>query len=321
MAFQILDWAHLTGQAIDALPREHTVVLVTGSPLEVHGPHLPAITDIAEAEALTERVAQRMHAAHPELHFVRLPPIYVSADVLPHVGSLKFRQSTIIRVYEDLGRSLARQGFKHIWVSGFHGGPRHFTSIEVAAARTNRRYGARMISTFSLLMTWLTGGRSDLSELLGERMGITKEDLKGDAHGGCIETSIMLHVLGHHVDPVWRTTGPNTVERWLARTGKAPLTFREPPTPPQLFRMFREKLKFYEAETWSGNPSLASPELGALYLDLLAEQGFLAMDEVWTGKRSLAECHSPVWRSRWIFTSDLLTTLFERALDYRNRVW
>lgn len=321
MGFEILEWAHLTGRAIDALPRDRTILLLTGSPLEVHGPHLPMITDIAEAEGLAARVAERMHAAHPELVFVRLPPIYVSADVLPHVGSLKFRQSTIVRVYEDLGRTLAKQGFVHLWVSGFHGGPRHFTSIEVALDRTNRRYGTRMISTFSLLIAWLTGGRSDLSDLLGERLGVSKQDLEGDAHGGCIETSMMLRLLGQHVDPVWRTTGPNSTEAWLARTGQPPLSTSKKPPLRDLLRMFKAKLKYYESETWTGNPSLASPELGEIYLDVLAEQAFLALDAVWTGQRSLHDCHSPVWKSRWLFTSDLATAIFERLVDYRSRVW
>lgn len=320
-AFHIHDWQHMTGAAIDALPRERTVVLVTSSPLEVHGPHLPTVTDICEAEGLTEVVARKMHAMHPELVFVRLPPIYVAADVLPHIGSIKFRQATITQVFRDLGRSLAAQGFKDVWIAGFHGGPRHFTSIEVACAETNRRYGARNISVFSLLMQVLTGGHTDLSTLLAGEEGPTEEDLRGDAHGGAIETSIMLHLLGQHVDPVWRETGPNNVDLWLARKGEPPLPHDRRPSLRELFRMFAKKLKYYEEETWSGNPSLASAALGERYIDILSDQAVVALDEVWTGKRPPEACHSPVWKTRWIFTSHLVSDLFERAVGYRNPIW
>lgn len=319
--FVIHDWQHMTGRAIDALPRDRTVVLVTSSPLEVHGPHLPVITDICEAEGLTEVVARKLWERHPEMVFVRLPPCYVAADVLPHVGSIKFRQRTIERVFEDMGRSLAAQGFKDVWISGFHGGPRHFTPIEVACDRVNRRHGARMISVFSLIMQVLTGGHTDLSEILAEVDGIDKEDLVGDAHGGAIETSIMLHLLGEHVDPVWQETGPNNVDLWLARKGEPPLPHDRRPSLPELFRMFSKKLKYYEEETWSGNPSLSSPELGEAFIDVISDQAVGALDEVWTGRRSPDQCHSPVWKTRWIFTSHLVSDLFERLVDYKNKVW
>lgn len=318
---QIHEWQHMTGRAIDAIPRERAIVLVTSSPLEVHGPHLPTVTDICEAEGLSVRVAEKLSEKHPERIFLRLPPIYVATDALPHVGSLKFRQGTITRVFEDLGRTLCAQGFKDIWVSGFHGGPRHFTSIELAASRVNARHGGRMISTFSLMMAHLTGGRTDLSSVLGKVEGVGPEHLDGDAHGGAVETSLMLALLGAHVDLEWRNIGPNTVNAWLAREGRPTLQFDERPTLRQLMRSFREKLKFYEAETWSGNPSLASPELGERFLDVLSQVGADALDEVLTGKRTLAQCHSPVWGQRHVFTSEWITAAFERLVGYRNRVW
>jgi len=321
MPAEIHDWKHMTGAAIDALPRDRTVVLVTSSPLEVHGPHLPTITDICEAEGITARVADKLTERHPELVFVRLPPLYVAADVLPHVGSLKFRQSTIRRVFEDLGRSLCAQGFTNIWVGGFHGGPRHFTPIESAARVVNRRHGGRMVSVFSLLMTFLTGGRTDLSELFAEVDGVSAEDLVGDSHGGCIETSLMLHLLGEHVDPVWKEVGPSTVEAWLASNGQPSLEFDGKPSLPQLARMFRAKLRYYEERTWSGHPALASPELGAAFLDLLADQGAAALSEVWAGSRALADTHSPVYKARPVFEWDWLSAAVERLIGYRNQVW
>ncbi|MCB9762976.1 MAG: creatininase family protein [Alphaproteobacteria bacterium] len=316
-----LEWQHMTGRQIDAIPRERAVVTVTCSPLEVHGPHLPTITDVAEARAINVRAMELLKERHPEILFLRLPPIYVAADVLPHVGSVMFRSSTITRTLEDLGRSLCRQGFRNLWVGSFHGGPRHFVPIEVAAHRVNQRHGGRMVSIFSLLLNRLTGGSTDLDQVLGHVDGVSPADLIGDAHAGVVETSIMLHLMGQHVDPVWAALVQRTVDLKLAEAGKAPLATEGRPTVRELFRGFKEKLKYYEDETYSGRPEVADPRLGKEFLDILGGHCADALGELWRGELDLADCHSPVWPYRWAFTERWLGWLFERAVRYRTRVW
>lgn len=318
---RIRDWQFLRGPDFAHIDRERTVVCVTCSPLEVHGPHLPVITDTWEAEKLNERCIELFHPLHPEVEFLRLPPLYVAADVLPHPGSVMFRSSTITRVLEDLGRSLAKQGFKHIWVCNFHGGPRHFVSIEVACHRTNRKYNTRMVSVFSLLIKRLTRGGTDLSDVLGHLEGIQRKDLEGDSHAGAVETAMMLHLLGEHVDPGYKDLEQVTVELKRAREGKGSLVADTKPTLGKLVFGFREKLKFYETETYSGKPSIATPLLGKQILDTLASHGAEALSELWTGKLALRDCHSPLWPVRWIFTSSWLGWLIEKLVGYRSKVW
>ncbi len=315
------DWHHMTGAEIDACDRDKTVILVTSSPIEVHGPHLPTITDVCEAEGITEAVARKVKAAHPEIQFLRLPPIYVAADVLPHVGSLMFRQSTIQRVFEDLGQSLARQGFRHVWVGGFHGGPRHFVPVEMALDRVNRRFDTRMISVFALMMKELTGGGTDLAEVLSVVDGVEADQLRGDAHGGMVETSLMLHLLGEHVRPVYREVDRNTVHIAREKAGKPSVAFTGKPTLPELIRALIAKLHYYEEHTWSGTPRLASADHGAAFLDILAGHGATALGRVWTGELALADAHSPVWKLRWVFRSELLTRAVQRAIGYQARVF
>lgn len=318
---KILEWQHLTGRAIDALDRTTTIVIVSCSPLEVHGPHLPTITDNIEGDGLLRRGCDYLAERFPELTFLRLPGIYVAADVLPQPGSLMFRSSTVTRVMEDLGRSLCKQGFKHIWVGNFHGGPRHFVPIEIAADRVNRRYGGRMVSVFSLLIKQLTGGSSDLRDILGDIEGIDKADLEGDSHGGLVETSMMLHLIGEHVDPIYKELAQQTVDLKLQAEGKPPLA------PPgkidfgELMRGFKVKLKYYETESYAGQPSAASAEIGAQILDRLSKLAADSLADVYTGKLPLHECHSPVWPAREIFMNRALNWGFERAMRYKNRVF
>jgi len=312
------EWKLLTGSDFSRMDRARTVVMVTCSPLEVHGPHLPVVTDNLEAESLSIRTMDVLHERDPSLRFVHLPPIYVAADVLPHPGSVMFRSSTITRVLSDLGRSLAKQGFKHIWVASFHGGPRHFIPIEVACERTNRRYGTSMLCAFSLLISRLTRGGSDLSTVLGHLEGVTPDDLQGDAHGGAIETSMMLHLVGDHVDGGYRTLAQRTVDLKRREEGLPPLRQKGVL---DLVRSFKHKLKYYEHETYAGKPNLASATLGQEMIDILARHSADALEEVLAGTLPPKSWHSPLWPLRHVFTSEWLSRVFERAVRYEQRVF
>ena len=81
------------------------------------------------------------------------------------------------------------------------------------------------------------------------------------------------------------------------------------------------KLRYYEEHTWSGSPAVATPELGEVFLDLLAEHGAEGLSRVIKGEIGPLEAHSPVWKLRWVFSSVWLSDLFEWAVGYRNRVW
>lgn len=315
---RVREWQYLTGRDFEKIDHAHTAVMVSVSPLEVHGPHLPVVTDNMESEGLMLRTIERLCERHPELQVLHLPPIYVAADVLPHPGSVMFRSSTIMRVLEDVGRTLGRQGFRHIWLGNFHGGPRHFVPMEVAAARSNRLYGTEMVSVFSLLIKQLTGGGSDLKHVLGHIDGLSAEELDGDAHGGAIETSMMLHLLGRHVDPAFAELDRRTVSIKLAEQGLPPI---EQGRLSALLRSFKHKLKYFETETYAGKPSLASAEIGRQVIEELSRHTADALSDVYTGKLSASDCHSPLWKVRWIFTTEVVGRAFERVLDYKSRVF
>lgn len=314
---RILEWKDLPGRTIDALDREHTVVVVACSPLEVHGPHLPTSTDVTEAEGLMQRTMEHVLERDPALTFVHLPPIYVAADVLPHRGSLRFRPSTVVRVLTELGTTLARQGFRHVWVTNFHGGPRHFVAIERAAHDVSRRCGIRMISVFGLLLAEITGGSSDLAGLLGGVGGITADELRGDAHGGLVETSMLLHFAREHVAPDFAQLPPRSVEIHLREQGAQPLQKGARPTLRELVRSFPLKHRYYEDETYAGAPAKATAELGRAYAEILAERSATALSGVLSGERSMRDVHSPLWPLRHVLLSRPLGWLFDRLVPQR----
>ncbi len=313
MNVTFLDWHHLTGPALQALDRERTIVLVSCSPLEVHGPHLPLFADIRQGEGLLERAVERLAELRNEkLTCVRLPWVWMATDVLPHVGSIHFEPSTVARVVEELGASLGRQGFKHVWIGNFHGGPRHILALEMGAVRAWKKTGVGMISVFSLLVARLTGGSSDLASLLGGIGGITREDLKGDSHGGLVETAMLLHLAGSHVDAAYDKLPPRSLELELEARGDAPLQKGEKATVPELVRGFPLKARYFERETYAGAPARATADVGRQYLDRIAIEAASALNEVYSGTRSPGDCHSPLWPLRHVMMSTTVGKIFDR---------
>lgn len=314
---RLLAWQHLTGPALAALDRAHCVVMVSCSPLEVHGPHLPVFADIREAEGLLDRAAEKMIAADPQISFVKLPSVWVAADVLPHPGSIPFRPKTVIQVLYEIGVSLARQGFRHVWIGNFHGGPRHILAIEEACHRVQRDTGIGMISVFSLIAQKLTGGSSDLAARLDGIGGLRKEQLKGDSHGGAIETAMLLHLAGPHVDPSYRDLPPRSLELELERDGKRPLQMGAAPTVLEILRSLPLRQRYYEHETYSGAPALASEALGEAYLEVLASEASSSLLEVFHGRVLPAACHSPLWPYKKALLSERLGRAFDAAFKTR----
>lgn len=317
---ELVRWEALTKRRFDAIDRERAVVLLSCSPMEVHGPHLPLGADALEAEGLTARMLRFLPERHRDRAFLKLPVIYTASDVVPQPGSLFFRPSTTVRVLTDLGRTLAAQGFRHVIVGNFHGGPRHFLSIEQACRRVQRRHGLGMVSLFSLLIARLTQGTSNLDDVLGALPGVDKADLQGDTHGGLVETSQLLALHGDWVDPDFKSLPRQTVDTWLEERGeRRPAAGRgDPRRILEMLRSYRAGIHFFGERTYSGAPGRASAELGEQFLDVLGGKAAEAVTEILDGRLAPEACHSPIWKLRFLFLNPGMIRLSDRLLGFRN---
>ena len=319
---RVLRWEALTKRQFDAIDRERAVVLVSCSPLEVHGPHLPMGADALEAEGLSERMLGFLPERHRDRTFLKLPILYTASDTVPQPGSLQFAPGTTIAVLADLGRTLAAQGFRHVMVGNFHGGPRHFLAIEKACRKVQRRHGLAMISLFSLLISRLTQGTSNLDDVLGSLPGVDPADLVGDTHGGLVETSQLLALHGDWVDPDYKHLPRVTVDTWLEARGEIrPEAGRGDPR--QFFQMlksYRAGLHFFREQTYSGTPAAASAELGEQFLDVLGGKAAEAVSELLDGSLAPKDCHSPIWKLRFLFLNPGMIWLSNRLLGFRNPI-
>ena len=152
--------------------------------IEQHGPHLPLSTDSVVASAVAEAAVA---AVGDELDVWLLPTLeYTKSN--EHAwspGTVWLSATTLLAVLDDLGRCLATTPAKRLVFLNGHGG--NSALVNVANRELRLRHG---------LMTFLAhpgvpvdqGGTSPASEL---GMGV---------HGGCDETSMMLHLAPHLVD-------------------------------------------------------------------------------------------------------------------------
>ncbi len=321
-AVRLLRWETLTKGQFDQIDRARSVVLVTCSPLEVHGPHLPLGADVLEGEGLAERMLRFLPERHRDRTFLKLPFVYAASDPVPQPGSLAFRPSTTIAVLEDLGRSLSAQGFRDVLVSNVHGSPRHFLSIEVACDRVSRERGIRMLCIFSAMLSRLAVAGSELGDVLGHLEGVEKGDFEGDTHGGLVETSQLLALHPQWVDPRFKELPRRSVDLWLAERGET----RPKPKPGklaaigQVLRSFRAGIRFFSEETYSGAPGKASADLGERILDTLAGHSAALVAQLLDGELKEAEWHSPAWKLRHLFVNPAAVRLADAWLGVPRTV-
>jgi len=209
LSVQLLE--EMSSPALDALDRARTVIILTVSPLEEHGPHLPLGVDAIAARHFAESTAERLVAARPGWTVVLAPTLHLGSFTFDAPGTVSVRQRVVRDALVDYGASLARAGFRYILVANGHGGPGHLAALEEASAAVSRRYGITMASfTGHLAWQFLRGRYLDKIEAaLGRPLGDDeRQAFAEDAHGGWWETSLMLLVRPDLVDGVYRTLPP-----------------------------------------------------------------------------------------------------------------
>ena len=198
--------------ALDALDRERTVMLLTVSPLEEHGPHLPVGVDAFAARHFAETIAERVVAGRPGWSAVLAPTLYLGSFTFDTVGTITVRQRVVRDAVVDYGDSLARAGFRFILVANGHAGPGHLDRARRGVGDRDppsRRHDGLVHRPPGLGVPArpVHGPRSRPSwaaSLTAAERGAFAED----AHGGWWETSLMLLLRPELVDESYRTLPP-----------------------------------------------------------------------------------------------------------------
>ena len=280
----------LSTPGLDALDRERTVVILSVSPLETHGPHLPLGVDAFTARHFAEAIAERVVASRPGFTVVLAPTLYLGSFTFDTVGTVAVRQRLVRDVVVDYGRALARAGFRHILVSNGHGGPGHLVALEEAAAIVSRRHRVTMASFTGHLAWEFLRGRllPQIEAGLGRPLSPTeREAFSEDAHGGWWETSLMLALRPDLVDDGYRTLPA------------ARYSLRE--------RLVRNYPLRHGGQGYVGHPAMADPAFARATTDVLLAQAMILVDGLLDGRIRPAERRSP------FFLIPLFRTNFRRV--------
>ena len=250
-ATRVLFLDEMTAPQVDALDRQRTCVLISISPIEEHGPHLPLATDVIEAEGMVTRLCQRLTRDLRGWTLLIHPSVPLGVDAFPYPGSVSVRPSVIRDLVEDLGASLAREGFTNLLVASHHGSPRHNLAID-AGARRAARHGARVLALAGRIIAELYIGQGLDDFMRREGMdAATREMLEADCHAGAWETSEMLLFRPELVQESFRQLPPVIVSP-LALTPSAA----------------RQR---GDGQGYFGAPAMASRELGERYVEAVLD--------------------------------------------------
>lgn len=164
----------------EAVAQNRVAVLPVGT-VEQHGPHLPLVTDVLTATEMSRMAVQRI----PE-EAILLPSVYYSFNEhhMDFPGTIAVEGETIIRYVTDIGKSLARHGFRKILLVNGHGSNVPFLDVAARQITNSTEAICAMASWWSLIP------RELLSQLR------ESEFPGGMAHGCELETSVLLYLRG-----------------------------------------------------------------------------------------------------------------------------
>jgi len=158
---------------------------------EQHGPHLPLSVDTVLANGI---VAATLPHLPSDLNVLFLPTqsIGLSPEHAGFAGTLTLKNETILRLWTDIGESVAATGIKKLVLFNAHGGNVSVMDLVARDLRARLSLLVYSVSWFNLPLMDATG--QDVNAMFGtdeHRFGI---------HAGDIETSMMLALEPTRVD-------------------------------------------------------------------------------------------------------------------------
>jgi creatinine amidohydrolase len=183
MALPSRFWADLTtrdfAQLRPAAAAGEAVAVLPVAAIEQHGPHLPVSVDATLVDGVVAASLAHLPAALPVL-FLPTQQVGKSNEHIRFPGTLTLSPETVIRLWVEIGESVARAGFRKLVLFNSHGG--QVSVMDIVARELRERCNMIVYSTswYSLPLGEDVLGRFPPQE---HRFGI---------HAGDIETSMML---------------------------------------------------------------------------------------------------------------------------------
>jgi creatinine amidohydrolase len=171
-------WQDLVTTDFGRVDAERTIALLPVAAVEQHGPHLPLATDGLINDGVVRAALERLSA---DITLLVLPAqsVGLSPEHTSFAGTLSIRDSLLLDVWTDLGRSVARAGLRKLIVFNTHGGQKSL--VDLLAVRLRSELGMFVVRATYFSFGALPG-LFDPAEVVH------------DIHGGEVETSLLLHL-------------------------------------------------------------------------------------------------------------------------------
>lgn len=176
-------WSDLATTDFARLDPERTVAVLPVAATEQHGPHLPLSVDADLAEGIVAACLPHLTSDLPVL-FLPTQAIGFSPEHARFAGTLTLKAETVMRLWTEIGESVADSGVKKLVLFNAHGGQVGLMDPVARDLRVRRGLLVYSVNWFNLpLVDALGADAGDLFSADEHRFGI---------HAGDIETSMML---------------------------------------------------------------------------------------------------------------------------------
>jgi creatinine amidohydrolase len=168
----------MTTEEFRGLDESRVIAILPVAAIEQHGPHLPVEVDARINAGVLGRALEIMP---DDLPVTVLPamPVGKSNEHTAFPGTLSLSAETLIRLWTEIGESVARAGVRKLMIFNSHGGQPQVADIVARDLRVRHRMLVVTAATYAL----------------GRPAGMFPEqELKHGIHGGTVETSLMLHL-------------------------------------------------------------------------------------------------------------------------------
>ena len=168
-------WADLSTADFEAIDRSRVIAVLPVAAIEQHGPHLPLSVDADIAHGL-------IAAALPVLF---LPPQVVgfSPEHTAFPGTLSLRAETVIRLWTEIGESVADAGVTKLLLLNTHGGQVGLLDPVARDLRARRRMLAVSTSWFQWPLRDAQG-----HDVMAR---FSAHEQRFGTHAGAVETALM----------------------------------------------------------------------------------------------------------------------------------
>ena len=202
-------WGDLCTTDIASLDPQRTVAILPVAAIEQHGPHLPMSVD-ADILAGILQTADSLVSADLPAYLLPSQIVGLSPEHQHFAGTLTLQPETALRLWQDIGASVARAGVRKMLIFNTHGG--HISLMELAGRQMRAQHGLMVWGSSWFNLPLLDAQGQDLMR------HISPEEQRFGVHAGQVETALMLALKPGAVRmdqaQAWRSTAQDRAQRY-----------------------------------------------------------------------------------------------------------